>query len=337
VQPEHIALARIPLPVLLLDRKGRVVSANTQAQEFLDKSISKLAGMPLAALFEPESGMDNLISHISNSSREISGHQLYPLGSDKPCSAHLGSHEYGITVVLVPEANRIVVEQQLKRQEMAEAVARIALEVAHEVKNPLAALKGAAQWLSEQPMEPAASREAVDMILAEAARIHERIDAFLQLGPRAGVDMAPVNIHSLLNDVCRPPEGVHLRKVYDPSLPEISAHANRLRQAIENLWINALEAGATHIEIQTRVAPMTRLPEHNVPVMEVRIINDGAPIPANLMDGLFEPFVTGKQRGSGLGLAIVQRVMYEHQGRVQVQSERGRSIFILYLPIREET
>jgi len=337
VQPEYIALACIPLPVLLLDGNGRVVSANTQAQEFLDMSINRLAGLPLTALFEPESGVEQLLAHITGSNREISGHQLYPRGSNKPCSAHLGSHEHGITAVLVPEANRIVIEQQLKRQEMAEAVARIALEVAHEVKNPLAALKGAAQWLSEQEMEPAASREAVDMILAEAARIHERIDAFLQLGPRAGVDMVPVNIHSLLNDVCRPPAGVQLRKVYDPSLPEIQAHASRLRQAIENLWINALEAGATHIEIQTRVAPMARLPEHNAPVMEVRMINDGAPIPANLMDGLFEPFVTGKQRGSGLGLAIVQRVMYEHQGRVQVQSERGRSIFILYLPIREGT
>jgi len=336
VQPDRIPLSSIPLPVLLLDRSGHVVSANVQAQEYLGMSVSKLAGMALASLFKPESGVDRLLAHIAGSSRRISDHQLYLHGSDKPCSAHLGSDEYGITAVLVPEANRIVIEQQLKRQEMAEAVARIALEVAHEVKNPLAALKGAAQWLSEQPMASEASREAMDMILAEAARIHERIDAFLQLGPRASVDMAPVNIHSLLNDVCRPPEGVQLRKVYDPSLPEIRAHASRLRQAIENLWVNALEAGATHIEIQTRVAPMARLPEHNVPVMEVRMINDGTPIPASLMDGLFEPFVTDKQRGSGLGLAIVQRVMYEHQGRVQVQSERGRSIFILYLPIREE-
>ncbi len=336
VQPESIPASSIPLPVLLLDQKGRVLSANVQAQEYLGMSVSRLAGMPLAALFEAASGVERLIERVAGSNREISDHRLYLSSSENPCSVHIGSGAEGITAVLVPEANRTELEQQLKRQEMAEAVARIALEMAHEVKNPLAALKGAAQWLSEQPQSAEGAQEAMHMILAEAARIHARIDAFLQLGPRASVEMAPTNIHSLLNDVCKPPASVHLRKVFDPSLPEMMVHPGRLRQAIENLWRNALEAGAAHIEIQTRVAPMVRLPEHGGPVMEVRIINDGEPIPARLMEGLFEPFVTGKQRGSGLGLAIVQRVMYEHHGRVHVNSERGRTVFTLYLPTRED-
>lgn len=335
VPPELIPVSRIPLPVLQLDQKGKVLSANVQAQEYLGISVRRLAGMTLTALFSPESGVERLIERVAGNNREISDHRLYLSSSEKPCSVHIGSGVEGIIAVLVPEATRSIVEQQARRQEMAEAVARIALEMAHEVKNPLAALKGAAQWLSEQPQSGEGCQEAMHMILTEAARIHERVDAFLQLGPRANVEMEPTNIHSLLNDVCKPPANVQLRKVFDPSLPETMAHPGRLRQAIENLWINALEAGATHVEIQTRVAPMVHLAEHNGPVMEVRVINDGESIPARLMDGLFEPFVTGKQRGSGLGLAIVQRVMYEHQGRVQVQSGSGRSVFMLYLPIRE--
>ena len=173
-------------------------------------------------------------------------------------------------------------------------------------------------------------------MLSEVDRIRERIDSFLQLGPRADINMQPINIHALIDEVCQPPAGVNLRRVYDPSLPPLLAHASRLRQAIENLWSNALEAGSTHIEWQTRIAPMVRLPgHHRGAVLEVRITSDGSPIPEQLREHLFEPFVTGKQRGSGLGLAIVQRVMQEHGGRISLKSVHNRTSFILHLPIRD--
>jgi two-component system nitrogen regulation sensor histidine kinase GlnL len=240
---------------------------------------------------------------------------------------------------MVPEGNRAEVEKQAKRQEMAEAVARIALEMAHEVKNPLASLRGASQWLSEQAVDTDVVEISTHM-LSEVDRIKDRIDTFLQLGPRADIAMEPINIHALLDDVCRAPEGVQLHRAYDPSLPRLLAHEARLRQAIENLWSNALEAGSTLIDWQTRMAPMVALPGHRGAVVELKITSNGTPIPKSLMEHLFQPFVTGKERGSGLGLAIVQRVIQEHGGRVKLSSEAGRTIFVLHLPLKnsgEET
>lgn len=331
-----IEIHSVPLPLLRLDAYGRVRSVNLLAQDCMNRSESRLSGKLFSDLFAPKSEMQKLLKRAFEHGGDISDHGLTHRETRRPYTLHIGPDGEGLVVVMVPEGNRTEMEQQTKRHEMAEAVARIALEMAHEVKNPLAALRGATQWLSEQPLEHS-QQEAAQMILAEVDRIRTRIDAFLQLGPRADVTMERVNIHTLLDDVCRPPESVILHRVYDPSLPEILAHPARLRQAIENLWANALDAGATNIEWQTRVAPTVRLPNHDGPVMEVRITNDGASIPEDLRERLFEPFVTGKQRGSGLGLAIVQRVLLEHGGRVQASSEQGRTAFILHLPIRGES
>lgn len=324
----------IPLPMLLLAANGRIRHANILAQDCLGLVEHRLAGMHLASLFAPASEVERLIATTLEGGSSITVHGLSRRQDDVPFTLHAGMAADGIIVLLAPEANRQAAEQQAHRQEMAEAVARIALEMAHEVKNPLAALRGAAQWLSEQGLA-VEQGEAVAMMLREIDLICERIDDFLQLGPRANVQMQWLNIHSLLDEVCTPPAGVQLRKVYDPSLPEVLAHAARLRQAIENLWRNALEAGAEHIEWQTRIAPMIRLPGHGGPVIEARISNDGTPVAPELRPCLFAPFVTGKQRGSGLGLAIVQRVMQEHGGRVQYHGGKERTSFSLYFPVRE--
>ncbi|RMH50389.1 MAG: two-component sensor histidine kinase [Zetaproteobacteria bacterium] len=235
---------------------------------------------------------------------------------------------------MVPEARRSEAQLLQRRYATAEAVARIALELAHEVKNPLAALRGTAQWMAERQTH-AAIEEGCARLLAEFDRIRERIDAFLQLAPRAALSMESVNIHALIHDVCRPvPEGVELRLVLDPSLPELSAHGARLRQALENLWRNALEAHARTIEIETRVAQGGTLPGHKGPVLQICFRSDGDPIPEAIRPQLFDPFVTGKDGGSGLGLAIVQRVLQEHGGHIRLADDRHHTRFILHLPIR---
>lgn len=327
------AACDIPLPMFTLNAEGRIMSANIEAQSRLNRSSNALRGQPIENLFGPESEVKSIMQHLRDSGQPLSDHGLFLRPSGEPCALHVGEFEDGYVLVMVPEANRQEHDLHAKRQEMAEAVARIALEMAHEVKNPLAALRGAAQWLAEQPASDA-HREATTMMLNEVDRIRQRIDDFLQLGPRADIGMEQVNIHQMIDDVCRPVNGVAIRRVFDPGLPPVPAHANRLRQAIENLWSNALEAGAEHIEWQTRINPTVRLHTYKGPVLEVRISNDGASIPAALVDQIFEPFVTaGKKRGSGLGLALVQRVVLEHKGQITVQSDDGRTIFVLRLPL----
>ena len=331
--PDFVDVSSLPLPMLMLDAEGAIQTANLEAQSCIGLSEHRLAGRHLSELFAPEGEIERMLEQAGQSSTKISNYGVSQRANGAPCSLHIGASEEGYVLLMVPEATRSAVEQQAKRQEMAEAVARIALEMAHEVKNPLAALRGAAQLLSEKTAD-VEDREATEMILAEVDRIRERIDAFLQLGPRAAIEMEAVNIHNLIDEVCRPAEGVVLRRVFDPSLPDIQAHAGRLRQAIENLWTNALEAGASNIEWQTRIAPTVQLPGHKGGVIEARITNDGAAITDEIKARLFEPYVTGKQRGSGLGLALVQRVMVEHEGRVKLETDPYRSSFILHFPVK---
>ncbi len=335
MQPDLIATTSVPLPLLQLDHDGCIRGMNLTAQDCLGASMRQLQGKKLSDLFAPESEVLRLLKRVGETRNYVSDHNLVQRETGAPFSLHLGADEEGVNVIAVPEGNRNELELQTKRHEMAEALARIALEMAHEVKNPLAVLRGAAQWLAEQ-VQGKDVQEATGMILKEVDRIRERIDYFLQIGPRANVQMESLNIHSLLDDVCHPPSGVSLRKVYDPSLPPVMAHPARLRQAVENLWNNALEAGARHIEWQTRISTTSKLPGYQGPVMEVRITNDGETVPESLHARLFEPFVTDKQRGSGLGLAVVQRVMLEHGGRVMLQAESGRTSFVMQLPLKAE-
>jgi len=332
MQHELTAAMDIPLPMLTLNRQGEITAANIEAQSKLNISERALLGQHLGQILGPESEINGVMRHLIESGQPLSDHGLYLRASGEPCALHIGPSSGGYVMIMVPEANRQEHDLHAKRQEMAEAVARIALEMAHEVKNPLAALRGAAQWLAEQQANDE-QREAITMMLGEVDRIRQRIDDFLQLGPRADIGMEQVNIHEMIDDVCRPVEGVSVRRVFDPGLPPVQAHTNRLRQAIENLWSNALEAGATHIEWQTRINTTVRFHGYKGPVLEVRISNDGSPIPATFLEQIFEPYVTAKKRGSGLGLALVQRVMLEHKGQVSAKSEPGRTTLTLRLPL----
>lgn len=265
---EQVPLAILPLPLILLDEQACILQTNLLAQEALGKSDRKLAGQHLSDIFSPAVEVDRLLSLIEPYGGGLSDHQLCTKDGSMPVSMHLGRHENGMAAVFIPETHRSEVEQHARRHEMAEAVARIALEMAHEVKNPLAALKGVSQWLSEQDL-PADASEAASRMLADVERIRQRIDAFLQVGPRAASRMQPTNIHTLIFDVSHRLEGVRISRVFDPSLPEIMLDSGRMRQALENLWQNAVEAADSYIEWQTRMAPLVHLPGHAGAVIEV--------------------------------------------------------------------
>jgi len=330
--PESLPLASIPLPVLLLDREGYITHGNEQALASLGLSGRRLVGLHLSALFAPDEAVQQLIERTIPQGQEISNHDLIQRRVSTPFSLHGGPAPEGAVMLLLPAANRQLLDQHVHHIEIAEAVARIALEMAHEVKNPLAALRGASQWLSEQTL-PDGGREATDMMLSEIDRIRERIDAFLHLGPRAPLDMEAVNIHTLIDDVCVSGGDVEIVRNLDPSLPDVQAHPARLRHVFENLWRNALEAGATKVEWRTRIAVNAALPGKRGGVIEAVISDNGSGIPAGIRDHIFEPFVTDKERGSGLGLAIAQRVMLNHGGRIVLDPYSERTSFILQFPL----
>jgi len=322
----------IPLPLFRVSLEGAILYANILAQEDMGRSLKKLREHDIYSLFDPRTAIATLLERVAQG-EEISHSGIVRCDNRAPYTIHAGPDGDGCVMVLVPESRRSEAQQLEQRYEMAEAVARIALELAHEVKNPLAALRGATQWLAEQVAHPVVA-DTCDHLLHEVDRIRARIDDFLQLAPRADISMGMVSMHRLIMDICRPvPASVKLSLVLDLSLPEIPAHESRLRQALENLWQNALESGATLIEVQTRMAVATALPNYHGPILQISFQSNGEPIPLHLRQRLFEPFVTSKAAGSGLGLAIVQRVAQEHSGRVHLHADERGAKFIMHLPM----
>lgn len=334
-QQEFPLLGSMPIAVILVDKEGQITHANELAQGHMGTSLRRMAGRHLSDFLQPSSEVSTMIGRAMQG-ETVADDAFCGRQNHMPYSLHFGpmQDQQGVAIGLIPEANRSEVEEHAKRHEMAETIARIALEMAHEVKNPLAALRGAAQLLHEQSSGDAAEISA--HILAEVDRIKERIDTFLQVGPRANAAMTEINIHALLDDVCVASEKVQVRRVYDPSLPNLCVHETRLRQAIENLWVNGLEAGSTCITWETRIAPLVALPGHQGMVVELSMRSNGRPIPSALRDHLFEPYVSNKARGSGLGLAVVQRVVQEHGGRISLKEGAGDTTFVMHLPMMKE-
>ena len=212
--------------------------------------------------------------------------------------------------------------------------------LAHELRNPLAGVKGAAQLLARRIDgldDGGAARELLGLIDDEVGRLTALLDALLSpTPPRAH---APLNIHLVLERVLRLAESdagwaVRVLRDYDPSLPEFAGDADRLMQAVWNLARNAIEAGATHVSLRTRAEHGVRIGEQLHPIaLRLEIVDDGRGVPDELAERLFLPLVSGRAEGSGLGLALAQQVAREHRGSLAYRSRPGHTVFTLLLPM----
>jgi two-component system nitrogen regulation sensor histidine kinase GlnL len=206
---------------------------------------------------------------------------------------------------------------------------------AHEVKNPLAGLRGAAQLLQRR-LDDEDLKALAGMVIAEADRLGTLANRLLHHdgAPR----LAPVNIHHLLERLAdlleAEPSPLTLRHDYDPSLPDFPADADRLLQVLLNLARNAREAGARTLTLRTRAEHGVRLGERMLrSALRLDVIDDGAGVPAALRDTLFHPLVSGRPDGTGLGLALSREIAHEHGGELRWQGRPGETVFSLYLPL----
>lgn len=207
--------------------------------------------------------------------------------------------------------------------------------LAHELRNPLAGLKGAAQLLARR-IEGAESRELVAMIEAEVARLTALLDRLLT--PQPARAQQPLNIHGVLERVVQLAAhdagwAVRLQRDYDPSLPEIEGDADALVQAVWNLVRNAFEAGAMSVTLSTRIEHEAAFPEGRAPALRLDVVDDGRGVPEALAEHLFLPLVSGRADGSGLGLALAQQVARQHRGLLGFRSRPGHTVFSLRLPL----
>ncbi|MEO7432552.1 MAG: ATP-binding protein [Dokdonella sp.] len=208
---------------------------------------------------------------------------------------------------------------------------------AHEVRGPLAGMRGAAQLLQRR-MEAPDLRELASLIIGEVDRLATLSERLLHTGSKPR--LARVNVHEVIERVAAliaaDASPLRFRRDYDPSLPQVTADADRLQQALLNLARNAVEAGAGELKVRTRAEHGARFGDHPTRLaLRIEIIDDGRGVPADLAETLFEPLVSGRADGSGLGLAIAREIAREHGGELGYASRPGATVFSLLLPVTE--
>ncbi len=215
---------------------------------------------------------------------------------------------------------------------------RMIRQLAHEIRNPLGGLRGAAQLLERELPDPAL-KEYTQVIIGEADRLSALTDALL--GPTRQTCKGPVNIHEVTERVrlllaADAPSGVRLERDYDPSLPPVTGDLDQLVQALLNVGRNALQAvgEAGTVRIRTRALSGYLIGDvHHRLVVTVDVEDDGPGIPPELADSIFYPLVSGRDGGTGLGLPLAQDLLSRHGGLIEFESEPGRTVFMLRIPV----
>jgi two-component system nitrogen regulation sensor histidine kinase GlnL len=348
-------LSALPVPVVVLDHDNRFRLVNHAAEQFLGISASHLAQLKLSDLVPTDSPLYLLIEQVRQTEASVANHDL-TLESprlDKRGITVMGSplpEEPGaIVLVLQDSSAALALDRQLAFRGAARSVTGMAAVLAHEVKNPLSGIRGAAQLLEASVDD--SDRELTVLIRDEADRIRALVDRMEAFSEKP-IARNAVNIHRVLEHVRRLAqtgfaENVRFQENYDPSLPPVWGNRDQLVQVILNLVKNAAEATAganiSHPEIVLttgfqhgmRIAVPGTTERVNLPLY-VAIRDNGPGIPEDIRPHLFEPFVTSKASGSGLGLSLVAKIVGDHGGLIEVDSRPGRTEFRLHLPVVTE-
>ncbi|KAF1712691.1 PAS domain-containing sensor histidine kinase [Pseudoxanthomonas kalamensis DSM 18571] len=327
-------------PVAWANPEGLIVGVNPAFARWMGIGTRRLQGQPLAALEVEGEAMARFLANKDSEHDALRLHRLtLAAPGEKPrfAEAWLSRHEHGWLLEAHPVDEFPVIDPTLT---LPSAFAAALKGLAHELRNPLAGLKGAAQLLSrraQQRHDNEDERELIELIESETDRLSALLDQLLS--PKPQRPHTWINIHQVLERVLRLAEAEHgwamrLQRDYDPSLPEFSGDADRLVQAVWNLVRNALQAGASHVTLRTRVERNVRINEHlHAMVMRVEIVDDGGGVPEELAEHLFLPLVSSRAEGSGLGLALAQQVAREHGGSLSYRSRPGHTVFTLLLPL----
>jgi two-component system nitrogen regulation sensor histidine kinase GlnL len=345
--------------VLIVDRERHLLYLNVSAETLFGVSRNQARGRPLAELLHDSKTLDAVIDRAATTSRPFSRRELelqpiYGEGElivDCTVAPYEESGAPGAVVIEISDATqhqRITRETALLTQIGGSRL--MIRQLAHEIKNPLGGLRGAAQLLARQ-LDDASMREYTTVIISEADRLVTLVDTLL--GPGHAPRKEQINIHELLQHVghllaADAPAGVVVDRDYDPSLPPLSLDRNLIIQAMLNLGRNALQALASNTtqSVQQngaarpgRLTLRTRaLTNVNIGARRYRLVasvqfeDNGPGVPEHLRDTLFYPLVTGRADGTGLGLAVAQDLVSRHDGLIEFESRPGLTTFTILLP-----
>ena len=349
-------LAGLPDAVIAVDAELRVVFWNSAAEVLTERSARRAEGRFIKEVFSPDASVvrrlgETLATGESRSEAEsfverVEGRRVAV--SIVTAALHGRDGQVEAAVAVLRDLSRIrQLEAEVRRGETLAAAGRMAVGLAHEVRNPLGAIRGAVQLLKRELGPDSRFGEYTDVLMTEVDRVNRIIEMLLDLARPVQLRPVPLNLHQLLERVAVLNEegarerGIALVRRYDPSLPPILGDEDRLVQVFHNLVRNALDAmgNSGRLTLSTRVSLNPLFGKMDLGggqrnMVEAQVADEGAGIPATVRAKIFDPFFTTKDKGLGLGLAICHRILEEHRGAIQVESAEGRgTIVTCFLPI----
>lgn len=349
------ALNVLPMPVLVVGEGQLIHYANSAAEVFFQSSSAMLRRQSLADLIAFGSPVLALVDEVMRRGASVSEYRLDlgspRLGLERVVDAY-GSplQPQGDAVVLMLQERTIAekMDRQLTHRGAARSITALGSMLAHEIKNPLSGIRGAAQLLESSVQDD--DRLLTQLICDEADRIVKLVERVELFGDERPSERGPVNVHDVLDHVKRLAQSgfarhIRFREIYDPSLPPVAGNRDQLVQVLLNLVKNASEAIGEHaidgeITLTTAYRPGIRMQRAGTSgrialPLEIGIRDNGPGVPPDLLANLFDPFVTTKAQGSGLGLALVAKVVGDHGGIVECESVPRRTTFRLLLPLHD--
>ncbi|MBS0376138.1 MAG: PAS domain-containing protein [Proteobacteria bacterium] len=344
--PTDSLLDALSTALVIVDGRGAVEFLNAAAQTLLAVGIKQARGRPLAELVRESGPLDDLVA------RARDGHEPIAHREFRLAPSTRGDSHFVVDCTASPlDAGRVLLEiydttrqQRISRDNallaQLDGSRQMVRQLAHEIKNPLGGLRGAAQLLErELPAEPL--KDYTRLIIREADRLRKLVDNLL--GPGVPPNKVPVNPHELVQHVYQllrseAPGGVAILRDYDPSLPVLNVDRDQLIQAMLNVGRNAVQALGEYGRLTLRTRALVNATigtrRHRV-VASIQFEDNGAGVPPEIADTLFYPLVTRRPGGTGLGLAVAQDLVTRHGGLIEFDSRPGRTVFTLLLPFED--
>ncbi|MBE7731653.1 two-component system sensor histidine kinase NtrB [Devosia faecipullorum] len=350
--PARAVLQALPQPILVLDENRHILFANYAAEGFFGASLAVLTRQRLDDLIAFGSPIISLVETVSQRHAPMTEYRVR-VGSSRfgdervadVFATPISDSDGRVTVLIQERTMADKIDRQMVSRGAARSVTGLASMLAHEIKNPLSGIRGAAQLLEQSV--PAEEVPLARLIRDETDRIVGLIDRVEVFGDERPLEREPINIHIVLDRVKLlarngVAHGITFFEEYDPSLPPVFGNRDQLIQIFLNLIKNASEAlertQKPEIKITTAFRPGIRISVAGVAErislpLEIVIEDNGPGVPPDILPFLFDPFVTTKTNGSGLGLALVAKIVGDHGGVIDCESRPGRTRFRILLPV----
>jgi two-component system nitrogen regulation sensor histidine kinase GlnL len=348
--PERTILDHLNTAVMLYDKSLRLLYLNPAAEMLFEVSARHMIGQHALALLPcPDGDVEERLMAALRSRHPFTEREVNVIAADGRtktvnCTV-LPLHHFDADDQVLVELTQVDRQLRITREEhllsQHQATQALIKGLAHEIKNPLGGLRGAAQLLEQELPDPGL-REYTRIIIDEADRLQDLVNRMV--GPSRLPRRALVNVHNVLEHVrglilAESPSGPVVLRDYDPSIPDFMADQDRLIQAFLNLARNAAAAAGPkgHVELRTRVLRQFTIGNrrHRL-VLQAQVRDDGPGIPPDIEDQIFFPMVSGRQGGTGLGLPIAQELINQHGGLIECESRPGETIFCVYLPLEAD-